>query len=64
MLLGSIFVGIATPIESSTVGGVEALLLTVAYKQFSIKIVKEAALETVKITAMVFTYNSLVIFML
>jgi len=55
MVLGSIFAGIATPTESSAVGGVGALLLAVAYKQFSLKVVKEAALETVKITAMVFT---------
>lgn len=55
MVLGSIFAGIATPTESSAVGGVGALLLAVAYKQFSIQVVKEAALETVKITAMVFT---------
>jgi tripartite ATP-independent transporter DctM subunit len=55
IVLGSIFVGIATPTESSAVGGVGALLLAVIYKQFSLKIVKEATLETVKITAMVFT---------
>lgn len=55
MVLGSIFAGIATPTESSAVGGVGALLLAVAYKQFSLKIVRDAALETVKITAMVFT---------
>ena len=55
MVLGSIFAGIATPTESSAVGGVGALLLAVAYKQFSLKVVRDAALETVKITAMVFT---------
>jgi tripartite ATP-independent transporter DctM subunit len=55
IVLGSIFVGIATPTESSAVGGIGALLLAVIYKQYSIKIVKDAALETVKITAMVFT---------
>lgn len=55
IVLGSIFVGIATPTESSAVGGVGALLLAIIYKQFSFSIVKEAALETVKITAMVFT---------
>jgi len=55
IVLGSIFLGIATPTESSAVGGVGALLLAVIYKQFSFAIVKDAALETVKITAMVFT---------
>jgi len=55
MVLGSIFAGIATPTESAAVGGVGALVLSALYKQFSLKVVKEAALETVKITAMVFT---------
>jgi len=55
IVLGSIFVGIATPTESSAVGGVGAVLLAVIYKQFSFAIIKDAALETVKITAMVFT---------
>jgi tripartite ATP-independent transporter DctM subunit len=55
IVLGSIFAGIATPTESSAVGGVGAILLSIAYKQFSFKILKDAALETVKITAMVFT---------
>jgi len=54
-VLGSIFAGIATPTESAAVGGVGALILSALYKQFSLKVVKEAALETVKITAMVFT---------
>jgi len=55
MVLGSIFVGIATPTESAAVGGVGALVLAAIYKQFSFQVVREAALETVKITAMVFT---------
>jgi tripartite ATP-independent transporter DctM subunit len=55
VVLGSIFIGIATPTESAAVGGVGALVLAALYKQFSIKVVKEAALETVKITSMVFT---------
>jgi len=55
VVLGSIFAGIATPTESSAVGGIGAILLSMIYKQFSFKILKEASLETVKITAMVFT---------
>lgn len=55
IVLGSIFAGIATPTESSAVGGVGAIVLSIFYKQFSINILKESALETVKITAMVFT---------
>ena len=54
LVLGSIFAGIATPTESSAVGSVGALLLALLYRTFSITIVKEAALESVRITSMVF----------
>ena len=54
MVLGSIFAGIATPTESSALGGIGALVLAVLYKQFSWKMVYDSALETVKVTAMVF----------
>jgi tripartite ATP-independent transporter DctM subunit len=55
LVLGSIFAGIATPTESSAVGGIGAIILSILYRQFSFGILKDAALETVKITAMVFT---------
>ncbi|SIQ10084.1 TRAP transporter large permease [Marinobacterium stanieri] len=54
VVLGSIFAGIATPTESSALGGVGALLLALIYGQFSWKMVFSAASETVKVTAMVF----------
>lgn len=54
VVLGSIFAGIATPTESSALGGVVALLLALIYRQFSWKMVYDSALETVKVTAMVF----------
>jgi tripartite ATP-independent transporter DctM subunit len=54
VVLGSIFAGIATPTESSALGGVGAVLLSVVYGQFSWKMLYDAAEETVKITAMVF----------
>jgi tripartite ATP-independent transporter DctM subunit len=53
-VLGSIFYGIATPTESSAIGGVGAILLAMLYKQFSWKILWESSRETVKVTAMVF----------
>lgn len=53
-VLGSIFYGIATPTESSAIGGVGAILLSIIYRQFSWIIIYQAALETVKVTAMVF----------
>jgi tripartite ATP-independent transporter DctM subunit len=54
LVLGSIFVGIATPTESASVGSVGAVVLAAMYRKLSWKIIDEAAIETVKITAMVF----------
>ena len=54
VVLGSIFAGIATPTESSALGGVGALILALLYRQFSWNMLFESSLETIKITAMVF----------
>lgn len=53
-VLGSIFYGIATPTESSAIGGAGAILLALLYGQFSWKVLWESSRETVKVTAMVF----------
>ena len=54
VVLGSIFAGIATPTESSALGGVGAIVLAIIYRQFNWKMLFESSIETVKITAMVF----------
>jgi len=54
MVLGSILVGIATPTESSAVGGIGAIALAAMYKQASIRMLWDSTMETIKITAMVF----------
>lgn len=54
IVLGSIFAGIATPTESSALGGIGAIALSVVYGQFSFKMLYESAQETVKISSMVF----------
>jgi tripartite ATP-independent transporter DctM subunit len=54
VVLGSIFAGIATPTESASVGAVGAILLSILYKEYSIKLTMDSAKETVKITSMVF----------
>ena len=54
LVLGSILTGVATPTESSAVGGIGALILAGIYRQLSVRLAWESALETVKITAMVF----------
>ncbi len=54
LVLGSIFAGVATPTESASVGSVGAMVLAAMYRKLSWRIIEEASLETVKITAMVF----------
>ena len=54
LVLGSILTGVATPTESSSVGGIGAILLAAFYRQFSIRMIWDSSLETVKISAMVF----------
>ena len=54
LVLGSIFAGVATPTESAAVGCLGAIGLALLYKTFEINMVKTAALESVKITSMVF----------
>ncbi len=54
VVLGSIFAGIATPTESSALGSVGAVLLALLYRKFSWKMLFDASMETVKVTAMVF----------
>ncbi|MCD6648351.1 TRAP transporter large permease subunit, partial [Vibrio cholerae] len=54
VVLGSIFAGVATPTESAALGGAGALLLALAYGQFSWSMVYDASKETVKVTTLVF----------
>lgn len=54
LVLGSIFIGIATPTESAAVGCVGAVILAAMYKKLSWQVVEESAIETVKVAAMVF----------
>jgi len=53
-VLGSIFGGVATPTEAAGVGAFFALVLAIAYKQFSWKMMKDSLFDTAKTTAMVF----------
>jgi len=53
-VLGSIFTGIATPTESSAIGAVGAVILSIMYKSFSIPKMHEVSKETVKVTSMIF----------
>ncbi|XQW85619.1 TRAP transporter large permease [Thalassotalea piscium] len=53
-VLGSIFTGIATPTESSAIGAVGAVILSIFYGGFSFKKMNDVSIETVKVTSMVF----------
>lgn len=55
LVLGSVFAGIATPTESASVGAVGAVVLARAGGRFRFALLHQAAMETVKISAMVFT---------
>jgi tripartite ATP-independent transporter DctM subunit len=52
-VLGSIFFGIATPSEAGAVGAFGAVLLAVAYRNFSWKLIGDAARSTANITSLV-----------
>lgn len=54
VVLGSIFAGIASPSESAAIGVLGAMLLAWSKRNFSYEMVRYAAIETVKLTAMIF----------
>jgi tripartite ATP-independent transporter DctM subunit len=53
-VLGSIFMGIATPTESAAIGAVGAAILSIFFGSFSFSSLIQSSLETVKVTSMVF----------
>lgn len=54
LVLGSIYMGIATPVEAAAVGAFGAFLCAVAHRKFSWKLFKNAALLNLRLTAMIF----------
>ena len=54
VVLGSILVGIATPTEAAGVGAFGAIVLAVAKRELSLKVVHEVAIATTRITSMVY----------
>ena len=53
-VLGTIFLGVATPTEASACGAALALILTIFYKNFSWKMVHESVVGCLKTSAMCF----------
>lgn len=52
-VLGSIFMGIAPPTEAAAVGCLGAVLLAIAYRRFNLKILKQCALDTLRVTSFI-----------
>jgi len=55
VVLGSIIGGLASPTEAAAVGAVFALILSIAYKGFTLKRLKEAVYETAAVSAFILT---------
>lgn len=53
-VLGSIFSGVATPTESSAIGALGAVVLSIFYRTFTFKKINDVSKETVKVTSMIF----------
>jgi tripartite ATP-independent transporter DctM subunit len=52
-VLGSIMFGWAAPTEAAALGALGAILLTLFYRKFSLRILNEAVFKTLRITAMI-----------
>ncbi len=58
-VLGSIFFGIAPPTEAAAVGALAATLLAVFYRRFSWNVLKGVAIDTIRLSGMVFLILSM-----
>jgi tripartite ATP-independent transporter DctM subunit len=54
-VLGSMLFGIAAPTEAAALGALGALLLSVIYGDFTLKILHESLIKTLKVTVMILT---------
>jgi len=54
MVIGLIFLGIATPTEAAATGTFGAFVLTVIYGRLTWEILKKSAMSTIKVTTMIF----------
>jgi tripartite ATP-independent transporter DctM subunit len=53
-VLGSIFLGIASPTESAAIGAIGAILLAAAHKRLTLQNLQDAMQQTTRLTSMVF----------
>jgi tripartite ATP-independent transporter DctM subunit len=54
MVLGLIFLGVATPTESAAAGTFGAFILALLYKRLTWEIIKKSVMSTVRVTVMIF----------
>jgi tripartite ATP-independent transporter DctM subunit len=54
MVIGLIFLGIATPTEAAATGTLGAFILALIYKRLNWEIIKKSVMGTVKVTVMIF----------
>ena len=53
-VLGSIMFGLAAPTEAAGLGALGSMILAILYRQFSLRVLNEAVLKTLKVTCMIF----------
>ncbi len=53
IVLGSILLGIASPTEAGSVGAFGAVIMAIAYRNFNLRVLYDAAMQTLRITTMV-----------
>ncbi len=52
-VLGSIMFGLAAPTEAAALGALGSILLALMYRQFSLSVLNEAVIQTLKVTCMI-----------
>jgi len=69
MVIGLIFLGVATPTEAAATGALGSFLLASLYRKMNLEIIKKSIMETTKITTMIFmiiivsdTYSAILAF--
>jgi tripartite ATP-independent transporter DctM subunit len=53
-VLGSIFTGLAAPTEAAGVGAFAATMLTIAYRRFNFRVLRESSMLTLRISGFIF----------
>ena len=54
MVIGLIFLGVATPTEAAATGTLGAFILALLYRRLNLEIIKKSVMSTVKVTVMIF----------